>query len=207
MYLQRSAVALLILLSSLPVCGGEFLENAANSMGRVKTVQSSFRQEKYLKNFAFPLKISGVMCADQVKNRFAWRVEKPMISNAVITDGKLTAFDGESGKTQVIALDRNPALKMLAGTLQILFAGDVKTMLKDFSAVKECSPLQLIPRQNSVFSNFIKSITFTFSHDLQYIKVIEMVEKSGDRTRIEFFNTSINTPIKDSLWQADYQGR
>lgn len=207
MYLQRSAVALLILLSSLPVYSGEFLENAANSMGRVKTVQSSFRQEKYLKNFAFPLKISGVMCADQVKNRFAWRVEKPMISNAVITDGKLTAFDGESGKTQVIALDRNPALKMLAGTLQILFAGDVKTMLKDFSAVKECSPLQLIPRQNSVFSNFIKSITFTFSHDLQYIKVIEMVEKSGDRTRIEFFNTSINTPIKDSLWQADYQGR
>ena len=147
------------------------------------------------------------MCADQVKNRFAWRVEKPMISNAVITDGKLTAFDGESGKTQVIALDRNPALKMLAGTLQILFAGDVKTMLKDFSAVKECSPLQLIPRQNSVFGNFIKSITFTFSHDLQYIKVIEMVEKSGDRTRIEFFNTSINTPIKDSLWQADYQER
>ena len=207
MYLQRSAVALLILLSSLPLSSGEFLENVANSMGRVKTVQSSFRQEKHLKNFAFPLKIIGVMCADQVKNRFAWRVEKPMISNAVITDGKLTAFDGESGKTQVIALDRNPALKMLAGTLQILFAGDVKTMLKDFSAVKECTPLQLIPRQNSVFGNFIKSITFTFSHDLQYIKVIEMVEKSGDRTRIEFFNTSINTSIKDSLWLADYQGR
>ncbi len=207
MYLQRSAVALLILLSSLPLSSGEFLENVANSMGRVKTVQSSFRQEKHLKNFAFPLKISGVMCADQVKNRFAWRVEKPMISNAVITNGKLTTFDGESGKTQVIALDRNPALKMLAGTLQILFAGDVKTMLKDFSAVKECSPLQLIPRQNSVFGNFIQSITFTFSHDLQYIKVIEMVEKSGDRTRIEFFNTSINTSIKDSLWLADYQGR
>ena len=207
MYLQRSAVALLILLSSLPLSSGEFLENVANSMGRVKTVQSSFRQEKYLKNFAFPLKISGVMCADQVKKQFAWRVEKPMISNAVITNGKLTTFDGESGKTQVIALDRNPALKMLAGTLQILFAGDVKNMLKDFSAVKECSPLQLIPRQNSVFGNFIKSITFTFSHDLQYIKVIEMVEKSGDRTRIKFFNTSINTPIKDSLWQADYQGR
>ena len=207
MYLQRSAVALLILLSSLPLSSGEFLENVANSMGRVKPVQSSFRQEKYLKNFAFPLKISGVMCADQVKKQFAWRVEKPMISNAVITDGKLTAFDGESGKTQVIALDRNPALKMLAGTLQILFAGDVKTMLKDFSAVKECTPLQLIPRQNSVFGNFIKSITFIFSHDLQYIKVIEMVEKSGDRTRIEFFNTSINTPIKDSLWLADYQGR
>lgn len=207
MYLQRSAVALLILLSSLPLSSGEFLENVANSMGRVKTVQSSFRQEKHLKNFAFPLKISGVMCADQVKKQFAWRVEKPMISNAVITNGKLTTFDGESGKTQVIALDRNPALKMLAGTLQILFAGDVKTMLKDFSAVKECSPLQLIPRQNSVFGNFIKSITFTFSHDLQYIKVIEMVEKSGDRTRIEFFNTSINTSIKDSLWLADYQGR
>ena len=207
MYLQRSAVALLILLSSLPLSSGEFLENVANSMGRVKTVQSSFRQEKHLKNFAFPLKISGVMCADQVKKQFAWRVEKPMISNAVITNGKLTTFDGESGKTQVIALDRNPALKMLAGTLQILFAGDVKNMLKDFSAVKECSPLQLIPRQNSVFGNFIKSITFTFSHDLQYIKVIEMVEKSGDRTRIEFFNTSINTSIKDSLWQADYQGR
>ena len=207
MYLQRSAFALLILLSSLPLSSGEFLENVANSMGRVKTVQSSFRQEKHLKNFAFPLKISGVMCADQVKKQFAWRVEKPMISNAVITNGKLTTFDGESGKTQVIALDRNPALKMLAGTLQILFAGDVKNMLKDFSAVKECSPLQLIPRQNSVFGNFIKSITFTFSHDLQYIKVIEMVEKSGDRTRIEFFNTSINTSIKDSLWLADYQGR
>ena len=207
MYLQRSAVALLILFCSLPLCSGEFLEKLVSSMGKVKTVQSSFRQEKYLKSFAFPLKISGIMCADQVNNRFAWQVEKPMISKAVIANGKLTIFDGDSGKTQVIAVDRNPALKMLADTLQILFAGDVKAMLKDFTVVKECNPLQLIPRQNSIFSNFIKSITFTFSGDLQYIKAIEMLEKSGDKTRIEFFNTSINTPIRESLWQAAYQGR
>ena len=36
---------------------------------------------------------------------------------------------------------------------------------------------------------------------------IVMVEISSDRTVINFFNASINTPIKDSLWQAAPRGR
>ena len=196
----------MILLTVLPLDGGELLSRIERNMGNIKTVQCEFRQEKHLNKFPFPLKITGIMCADQQHGRFAWRVKTPMISNAVIADGMITQYDGDSGKVVKIATDSNPALKILTDTLRILFAGDIKNMLKDMEAEQESNPLVLKPVKNALFSKFLQHISIRFSSDLCRIEEIVMTEKSGDRTVIHFFNASINTPIKDSLWQAVPRG-
>lgn len=203
MRLRRFATALLILSGILlQLHGGEFLERVVKNMGKIKSIQTDFKQEKRLRNFAFPLKISGIMCADHTGNRFAWRVHKPMINNCIITKDFLIQYDGDSNKVVKLASSGNPALKMLSDTLRILFSGDIKGMLKDFTVKEEKNPLTLYPGKNSSFAVFIKSIRLTFSKDLKKIRRIELEEKSGDITVIDFFNTSINTPIKDSLWQV-----
>ena len=206
MYLRWREIALLTALTVLPLEGGELLNKIERNMGSIKTVQCEFYQEKHLNKFPFPLKITGIMCADQQQGRFAWRVKTPMISNAVIADGKITQYDGDSGKVVEIASGSNPALKMLTDTLRILFAGDIKNMLKDMEVEQESNPLVLKPVKNALFSKFLQHISIRFSSDLRQIEEIVMLEKSGDKTIIKFFNASINTPIKDSLWQAVPRG-
>ena len=95
---------------------------------------------------------------------------------------------------------------MLTDTLRILFAGDIKNMLKDMEVEQESNPLVLKPVKNALFSKFLQHISIRFSSDLRQIEEIVMLEKSGDKTIIKFFNASINTPIKDSLWQAVPRG-
>lgn len=202
MYIRRFTIALLMLFIALPVYSSELLDKIAVNMGKVKSIKSQFRQEKHLKNFAFPLKITGVMYVDHAQKRLAWLIREPMQSNCIISGNKLTQWDGDSGRTVTLDGDRNASLKTLFQTMRMLFSGDINGMIKDFTIEKEANPVTLIPEAGTPAGIFIKRITFRFSPDLQRMELITFEEKSGDITRIEFFDTQINVKIGENIWQA-----
>lgn len=213
MYIRRSRSSLLIhggLMTGLfflwnmtfSLSAGELLEKTARSMGQIRTIQCRFVQEKRLKDFAFPMKITGVMASDHKAGRFAWRVTAPLQYNCIIEKGKLTQWDADSGKILILNTEKNQALKMLADTLKTLFSGDIQAMLKDFFLKKETNPLALYPKKGSVYSRFLQKITFTFSRDLTLLEQIEIEEKNGDLTKIRFYDTKINQILSSDLWQV-----
>lgn len=186
---------------TLSLSGGELLEKTARSMGRIRTIQCRFVQEKRLKDFAFSMKITGIMASDHPTGRFAWRASTPLQYNCIIEKGKLTQWDADSNKILTLDTGKNQALKMLADTLKTLFSGNIQKMLADFSLKKETNPLTLYPKKASVYSRFLQKITFTFSPDLTLLVQIEMLEKNGDASKIRFYDTKINHSLSPRLWQ------
>ena len=182
MYIRRYAIALLMMLM-FPLQGGEVLDKIVENMGKITSVKSDFRQEKRLKSFAFPLKITGSMYIEHSTERCAWIIKEPMKSNCIIRGNTLVQWDGDSGKVITIDGDRNAALKTLFSTLRQLFAGDIKKLMKDFKLEKESNPLTLAPKAGTPAEALIKQITLRFSPDWQRIESIVLDEKNGDITQ------------------------
>ena len=201
MYIRRYAIALLMTLM-LPLQGGEVLDKIVENMAEISSLKSDFRQEKRLRSFAFPLKITGSMYIEHSAERFAWIVKEPMKSRCIIRGNTLEQWDGDSGKVVTIDGNRNDALKALFSTLRQLFAGDIKKMMKDFKLEKESNPMILAPKSGTPAEALIKKITLRFSPDWRRIEAIVLDEKNGDTTTIEFINTQINVKIEESVWQA-----
>ena len=66
MHLRHCTAAVLtVLLFSLAVSGGELLDRIARNMGAIRTLQAEFEQEKQLKAFAFPVRLTGELCMEQ----------------------------------------------------------------------------------------------------------------------------------------------
>lgn len=181
------------------------LHKTLRTMGRIRCIRSRFSQEKHLKNFAFPMKINGIMAADHTRNFFAWHVHTPLQYSCIIKEDQLIQWDADSGRTLTLKTTDHRALKMLSETLQILFSGNVKKMLSSFTVRKDANPLILLPKKDSLYAKFITQISFRFSKDLLQLEEISLQEKNSDVTKIRFYETQINKVLQKEIWLPGYK--
>lgn len=199
MHLRHCTAAVLtVFLFSLAVSGGELLDRIARNMGAIRTLQAEFEQEKQLKAFAFPVRLTGELCMEQ-NGRLAWIVREPLPYTCIIEGSRLTQWDADTDKTVAVDTSRNPSLRILAESIRRILAGDPRAMLDRFDVVREPNPLELKPKPGA--AAFLARIQFRFSEDLARMEEIVMTESSGDVTRIRFRNSRINENIPEKKWQ------
>jgi outer membrane lipoprotein-sorting protein len=135
----------------------------------------------------------------------SWRVFTPMRYSLVINQDNITQWDQETNQVQSVSLAKNPSFQAAIDQMQSWFSGTYKKMQGDYQInLVAQSPLALefIPKEQSMAANFIRRVTVTFQSDRQYLKKIEILEKSGDSTLLEFINPRLNQKIPPAAWEV-----
>ncbi len=110
-----------------------------------------------------------------------------------------------SGKTSVVKVDSNPALRQLQRMLTACMTGDV-TMLGEgselaFSDTGESFIVTITPSDRRT-RNMMKLITLTFEKENMSLVTLRMEEPSGDVSQYSFFNKKFNADIDPALFEV-----
>jgi outer membrane lipoprotein-sorting protein len=173
-------------------------------MSSVKTIQTDFIQEKNLAIFKQKLILKGKIFI-QKPGMLSWRVFTPMRYSLVISNSNISQWDQDSNQVQSVSLVNNPSFQVAIQQMQNWFSGTYKTMQGDYQiSLISQQPLKLefIPKEKSAAANFIQRVTVLFQDDQQYIKELDILEKSGDSTLLEFINAQLNQNIPPAAWEV-----
>ncbi|MEW5803322.1 MAG: outer membrane lipoprotein carrier protein LolA [bacterium] len=180
------------------------LSGLQEKMSRVKTLATSFSQEKNLAVFDRKLMLTGAIFI-QKPNLFAWHVKEPVRYSLIIKDNSVTQWDEDTNKIQHVSLSKNTGYKIVTQQLREWFCGTYTSLLEQYNiTMLSSAPVCLVfhPRQNSMADKAITSVTVTFDKDEQYIKKISIEEKNKDSTLLTFTDTKLNVPIDATAWEA-----
>lgn len=170
----------------------------------VTSLAAEFIQTKKLAAFDRDLEMTGHLFM-QRPDRFAWHVDRPIQYRMVIKDETLFQWDSASDTVQELSLADNPQFTALSGQMELWFSGRYNTLLADYQVtLLNEAPIRLRfhPRQSSLATEFVQSITVTFDGDARYIQKFDLLEANQDRTTIRFSKTRINPILDDGVWDA-----
>ena len=172
------------------------------ALAGVRTVRTRFLQEKRVALFKQPLVTRGTI---QVAppDKLLWRVESP-IRYALLVDGRQARqWDGETGKTEKIALAGNPIFAAVTEQLGAWFGGRYRLLAATYdicSSPDNPEAFVFTPRPDTPQAAVVKAVTVTFRSDGRYIAAIRIDERGGDTTLLTFEETEINVPLDAEAW-------
>lgn len=187
--LKVKALLFLVLLSSVSaIYAGDPLDELVARQKGVNTLRSNFSQEKHAMLLEKPLKSDGVFYY-KADAGVRWQYSEGLL---VIYDGEaLYVFDPELGEAEKVAEARG-----VIGPLSF----DVEFLKKDYEIEAErldgAIRLNLTPREEAPF----RSMEITFPDGSPFPREVVMKEETGEMTRIEFKDISINEPLPDDLF-------
>lgn len=212
---MRKTAAILLLFIALSITGLYAQDNPGNNldvvlddlqekMSKVLTLQTDFTQEKNLALFKQKLVLKGKIFI-QKPGMLSWRVFSPMLYSLVINSSTISQWDEDTKQVQQVSLAKNPSFQVGIEQMQNWFSGAYKKMQGNYDiSLLGVHPLSLefIPKDASVTRNFIKRVVVTFRDDQQYIKNIDIQERNGDSTLLEFINAKVNQEIPVKAWEV-----
>lgn len=161
-----------------------------------QNVQGDFVQQRFLKSLAKPITTSGEFALVKEKG-LLWQMQKPFATSLKVTPEGILQWNGN----QWVSSKKMGQSEQIALFLGLL-GGDLSTLSSQFDLALSGSSkqwqLKLTPK-----SLLMKQI---FQHiDLQgdqQVKQIELMEKQGDRTVIQFNKLRIDQPLPVFTQQA-----
>lgn len=178
------------------------LARMEQALADVHTVRTRFVQEQTLALFKNTLVSRGSILVEPPA-KLLWRVESP-IRYVLAIDGKQAKqWDGETGKTQTIALDDNPVFSAVAEQLSAWFGGHYGLLARDYDIARrsEGPPVfEFVPKPESPAAKMLKLVTVSFREDERYIAAIRIEDCGGDVTVLKFEETEINVPLGPGEW-------
>lgn len=197
---------LLIMFPNTVLCADvkTVLKEIEKNMSNIKTVQASFIQKKNMVMFDMPVIIKGEFKI-QNPDRFSWTVLEPVEYKLIITKESIIKWEKSTG-SQKMSLKENPMFKEMISQITFWFSGAYATCTKDYRVeLVKSSPavLNFIPKEHNPVSNMLSNVTLTFQDNRKYINTIELFEKNGDSTELDFSNVKINSEIKNSAWRME----
>jgi outer membrane lipoprotein-sorting protein len=211
---MKKLIAFIILFACLSFAGvgadeaDTQLDNVLGSlqekMSAVSTVQTDFIQEKNLALFKQKIVLKGKI-AIQKPGMLSWRVYAPMRYCLVINGSNISQWDEDANQVQSISLDKNPSIQAAIAQMQNWFSGTYQSMRGDYQIKltgQQPLKLEFTPKETSLARNFIQQVTVLFQANQQYIQEIDILEKNGDSTLLQFVNTQLNQEIPAKTWEV-----
>lgn len=172
-------------------------------LAQVRTLSSKFIQTKKLRGIKKELRLTGSFYLDAVNHRFAWRVESPVVCHCIMSEDIISQWDAESNKLVRIDIKKHPALSGMTDFLQLFFGGRPDGAERFFTLERpEAKTLVLTPKPGVRIASVIEKVTLTISPCGRFVQKIVLLEKNGDRTKIEFVDTHVDTPQDSAVWNA-----
>ena len=180
----------------------EFLEKLQDDLRKVNSVQSNFKQTKHLAIFEHEVIIRGQFALAK-PDRLIWIVNSPVKYAVRLIGSEIRQWDEDTGKVQTMQMDGDAGFEAASDQLKAWFLGDFGMLTKTFDiTIKNKKPLTLVfmPKTDGMAGEFLKRVELTFGESRLHIQKFIAIEPGGDVTTIDFIDTRINEPVKDSVW-------
>ncbi len=146
-------------------------------------VRAEFVKQRKLAILTKPFVTQGYILFDRDKG-MVWKTTAPVNDTLLITETSIRQFDGEK---QTVVSDRNPVMTSISDMFLTIMSLDKDKILSVYELQSSGSDKQmyrLLPRDKRMQS----IISYIQLVGADRIQSIEIMEKSGDSTRIEITN-------------------
>ena len=197
----------ILLILSISLCAeslsaaDEFQQRLSESLVAVQTIQSDFTQTREMPALEMKLEFTGKLAYDSAAKRLLWRVETPLLCAFRMQDGKLSQWDGETGKVLSIPATKLPWIKLLQERLGQWLSGDLPALRKEADVTIVAANVVRLTPNDGMLASIAKAVEIEFSEDLTRVVRIRIEEKSGDILTIQFHNAVLNQPIPAEIWE------
>ena len=175
----------------------DFEKNLKEAAGKIESVESSFRQEKFMKVFSDKM-ISTGMFYYRKPNKISLQYDKPMQYVVTINGDKLQTLMGE--KKTTVNLGSNKMMAQMKGLIEASMIGNISALGKEYDLQYFQSTsdyfVKILPTSQAVKA-YIKEIGITFDRKTMEVKRLRMTENNNDYTDYIFTNSQYNTLQSD----------
>lgn len=178
----------------------DFEKNLKESAEKIQSVESNFRQEKFMKVFSGKMVSTG-MFYYRKPNKISLQYDKPMQYAVTINGDRLQTFTG--GKKTTLNLGSNKMMAQMKGLIEASMIGNISALdreynLQYFQSASEYF-VRILPTSQAVKA-YIKEIGITFDRKTMGVKRLRMTENNDDYTDYIFTNPQYNTLTSDEVF-------
>ena len=175
----------------------DFEKNLKEAAEKIESVESSFRQEKFMQVFSNKMESTG-MFYYRKPNKISLQYDTPVQYVVTINGDKLQTVTG--GKKMTVNLGSNKMMGQMKGLIEASMIGNISALDKDyelhyFQSASEYF-VQILPQSQAVKA-YIKEIGITFDRQTMGVKKLRMTENNDDYTDYIFTNPQYNTLQSD----------
>ena len=155
------------------------------AVARPEVLRGEFTQEKQVSGFRNPLRSQGRFVVAR-QHGVVWTTLKPFPSEVVITADRILSRQRDGSSRVEVDARQQPALRSVNAIMFALMSGDVQALSSQFnvSASRQGQGwrLQLTPK-SAMLAKAFESVTLQGD---RYVRQVDIVEASKDRTQIRF---------------------
>jgi len=179
----------------------EVLASFAKGASTIKTISSDFLQERRTSMLKEPLLATGRFFFEKPE-RLRWEFTKPVPSGFIINAERTKRWRDHPKQSQSFDIEKEPALKAIAGQVFAWARADFTWIENNYQILigSEDQPTITLTPRSPEERKYIRHMALSFSLDLASIQSVEILERSGDSTRIRFVNIVLNAPLPESLF-------
>lgn len=173
------------------------LTKISRSAAKVETIVSDFKQEKHTAMLSDAMISTGRLFY-QKPDRLRWEITHPTHFGFSINGERALLWKGEHTPAEVFQIEERPAINRFAQQLFAWIQADFSRIGNLYRIeVRTGKPVSVVLNPLAeAEKNMIARILIFFSLDSRHVETVEIREHDGDFTRIRFYNTRINVPLK-----------
>ena len=182
-----------------------FLDDVATTLGGVRTLRTSFVQEREIPLFLDTLKAKGV-CYFQAPDKIRWELTEPYVSLLIHNTNKAAKFDMVEGSLRKMRPGAEDALREILGQIMSWIRGDFKSAREAYNLSLLKGPdyrLVLKPRAKGL-GEIIQSVELSIHPKTLHVTAVTIREPEGGRITIRFKEGTINAPLEQALFDLDH---
>lgn len=172
-----------------------------NAAAHLRSMQCDFVQTKYMRMLNDKMVSRGKMYYAQ-PNKLRWEYTSPYTYTFVLNGAQVMMSKGK--KSQVINVNQSKVFKEITRIMMNSVVGKCLSDKNDFktsiAATSTDWVATLIPLKKNMKQMF-STIKIHFNKKTSMVTVVELTEKSGDRTVIQLTNVRQNQTINANLFQ------
>ena len=173
----------------------------SKTVSGVKTIAGSFRQERRLAMLTRPVVSTGRFYCEK-PDRLRWELLSPEPSGFVVNGELAKQWKGKEGPSGAFEAKQNPLIRLIVEQIFAWATADLKWLEQRYGInVVQEDPiiLKLVPR-SSKEKKYIDHLRISFEPGTNYVHIVNILEKGGDSTRIEFFDIIVNSQLQQGLF-------
>ncbi|MDR0646514.1 MAG: outer membrane lipoprotein carrier protein LolA [Elusimicrobiota bacterium] len=159
----------------------------------IKTIESDFTMYKHLSIAQRPLVSKGKFYFER-PGFLKWVYTSPFPSGIILDGKKAWSWRGEGSEKQIRNISSQPFAKIMARQIYIFVSLDLEQIGARYNMEELKNGIILRPKDNSA-KQTMDMIKLHFSPEQDAVEKVEMIEKSGDKTVIDFTNVNLNSHI------------
>ncbi len=171
----------------------DFEKNLKDAAEKIQSVESNFRQEKFMKVFSEKMVSTG-MFYYRKPNKISLQYDKPMQYTVTINGDKLQTVTG--GKKTTVNLGSNKMMAQMRGLIEASMIGNISALGKEYDLQYFQSDSEYfvkISPTSKAIKAYIKEIGITFDRQTMEVRRLRMTENNDDYTDYIFTNSQYNT--------------